>query len=556
MRADIFPDLDLPVIYVAQPYGGMSPAQMEGYITYYYEYHFLYINGIESVESKSIQNTGAAEAHVSSRHRHGGGAGADDRVREPRPRVHAAGHGRAVRHAVRRRHRAGRVSGVLAARRRSLGEIQDLALNRVRPQFATLPGSDLAAAVRRQPAHDRDSRRSRPAARLRHGARRGDSRRHDRQRDHAVGQRQHRRRDADLADQLGRRPKSTTCSSCRSAPAPARRCSSATSASVSDSTDIPTAYALVNGRRAVYIPVTKRPDASTLTVVSEVKANLGAVPGAGARRHRGVATSSTNRRTCRQRCSAVVREALLGALLTGLMVLLFLRDWRSAAIVVVTIPFALLAAVVALWGAGQTINIMTLGGLALAVGILVDEATVAIENIHTHLARGAPLARGGARCERRGRRAATAGDAVGRRGVRAVVLHDRRLAVAVRAAVARGRLRDDRVVPAVELARAGACRSWLLRRGIGRRGAARDDDWVDRLRDRLAALLERLAPARVAGRRSPISWSTVGVVAAVGADTRSRDFPPSGVKAFQLRFRAPAGTKFEATERLAPTCST
>ena len=81
-------------------------------------------------------------------------------------------------------------------------------------------------------------------------------------------------------------------------------------------------------------------------------------------------------------------KALLGALLTGLMVLLFLRDWRSALIVVITIPFALLAAVVALWGAGQTINIMTLGGLALAVGILVDEATVAIENIHTHLARG------------------------------------------------------------------------------------------------------------------------------------------------------------------------
>src|SRR3954468_24769689 len=58
MRTDIFPDLDLPVIYVAQPYGGMSPAQMEGYIVYYYEYHFLYINGIESVESKSIQNNG------------------------------------------------------------------------------------------------------------------------------------------------------------------------------------------------------------------------------------------------------------------------------------------------------------------------------------------------------------------------------------------------------------------------------------------------------------------------------------------------------------------
>jgi len=74
-------------------------------------------------------------------------------------------------------------------------------------------------------------------------------------------------------------------------------------------------------------------------------------------------------------------------------VLLFLRHLRSALIVVLTIPLALLAAVVALWGAGQTINIMTLGGLTLAIGILVDESTVAIENIHTHLAQGKKRAR-------------------------------------------------------------------------------------------------------------------------------------------------------------------
>src|SRR5258705_12512522 len=58
MPRDIFPNLNLPVIYVAQPYGGMDPSQMEGYLVYYYEYHFLYINGIEHVESKSIQNVG------------------------------------------------------------------------------------------------------------------------------------------------------------------------------------------------------------------------------------------------------------------------------------------------------------------------------------------------------------------------------------------------------------------------------------------------------------------------------------------------------------------
>ena len=62
MSVDIFPNLNFPVIYVAQPYGGMSPAQMEGYLVFYYEYHFLYINGIQSVEDKSIQGNGLLKA--------------------------------------------------------------------------------------------------------------------------------------------------------------------------------------------------------------------------------------------------------------------------------------------------------------------------------------------------------------------------------------------------------------------------------------------------------------------------------------------------------------
>src|SRR5207245_2461022 len=86
-------------------------------------------------------------------------------------------------------------------------------------------------------------------------------------------------------------------------------------------------------------------------------------------------------------------EALLGALLTGVMVFLFLRDWRSVIVVVLNIPFALLGAIVALALSGQTINIMTLGGLALAVGILVDEATVEVENIHTQFEHTPNLAR-------------------------------------------------------------------------------------------------------------------------------------------------------------------
>jgi multidrug efflux pump subunit AcrB len=86
-------------------------------------------------------------------------------------------------------------------------------------------------------------------------------------------------------------------------------------------------------------------------------------------------------------------EGALGAVLTGLMVLLFLREWRSSLVVVLNISLAILASVTALWVSGQTINIMTLGGLALAVGILVDEATVTIENIQRRLADGRSLAR-------------------------------------------------------------------------------------------------------------------------------------------------------------------
>jgi multidrug efflux pump subunit AcrB len=161
---------------------------------------------------------------------------------------------------------------------------------------------------------------------------------------------------------------------------------------IEDGTDIITAYAHVNGKRTVYIPVTKRADASTLAVIDAVRAAIPSfkkvVPdGVDVRLEFDQSPFVTNS------VRGLVFEGLLGALLTGLMVLIFLRDWRSALIVVMNIPFALLAAVVLLWVSGQSINIMTLGGLALAVGVLVDEATVEIENIHTQMLPGVSRAR-------------------------------------------------------------------------------------------------------------------------------------------------------------------
>jgi multidrug efflux pump subunit AcrB len=159
-----------------------------------------------------------------------------------------------------------------------------------------------------------------------------------------------------------------------------------------DATDVPTGYGLVNGKRSVYILVTKRADASTLSVVNEVKANLPrmqAAAGEGIKVRFEFDQSPSVSRAVR----GVGLEALIGAVLTGLMVLLFLRDWRSVIVVVLNIPFALLGAILALWLCQQTINLMTLGGLALAVGILVDEATVEVENIHTQFEHTPNIAR-------------------------------------------------------------------------------------------------------------------------------------------------------------------
>ena len=83
MPRDIFPTLGIPTIYVAQPYGGMDPAQMESFLTYFYEYHFLYITGIEHVESKSIQGAAILEAAIPPGHRHGASHVGNGLLREP-----------------------------------------------------------------------------------------------------------------------------------------------------------------------------------------------------------------------------------------------------------------------------------------------------------------------------------------------------------------------------------------------------------------------------------------------------------------------------------------
>ena len=169
MAVDIFPSLDLPVIYVAQPYGGMDPAQMEGLLTNYYEYHFLYITGIHHVESKNVQGTALMKLFF-----HPG----TNMAQAMAETINYVNRSRAfmppgtVSPFVMRFDTGSVPVGylVLSSATKTIAEIQDQALFKVRPMFAGSARRFRPAPVRRQPADDRHPRRSRPVAGLRHFA--------------------------------------------------------------------------------------------------------------------------------------------------------------------------------------------------------------------------------------------------------------------------------------------------------------------------------------------------------------------------------------------------
>lgn len=143
----------------------------------------------------------------------------------------------------------------------------------------------------------------------------------------------------------------------------------------------------VDGTRAVLMSIQKTGSSSTLDIISQIKALVPRIK-EGLPSSLNLVAIGDQSVFVKSAVTGVVREGIIAAALTALMILLFLGSWRSTLIIVISIPLSVLASIIVLSALGQTINIMTLGGLALAVGILVDDATVAIENINWHLEQG------------------------------------------------------------------------------------------------------------------------------------------------------------------------
>ena len=543
-RIDILPNLDLPVIYVAQPYGGMSPQQMEGYISYYYEYHFLYINGIESVEAKSIQGNSLLRLSFYP------GTNMSEALAQTISyvnRAHAFMPPGTVSPFVIRFDAGTLPVGylVFSSASRTLSEIQDLALNRVRPVFATLPGVSspppfggnqrtIVINVDPKKLHAYGLSPDSVAQAL------------------SSGNSIQPAGNADIGTTNTLVATDSTVTQITDLLNIPLHMGSGASVylrdvgTVKDTSDILAGYALLNGKRTIYIPVTKRPDASTITVVNEVRQSIGRFQSLIPQDIK-ITYEFDQSQYVRAALLSVLREGLIGAGLTGLMILLFLGDWRSSLIVVITIPFALLIAVVLLRLTGQTINIMTLGGLALAVGVLVDEGTVLMENIHVHLALGEEKAHAVLAASRE----VAIPRLLAMLCVMAVFLPSFfmtgpalslfvPLSLAVGFSMGASYLLSSSLVPVLS--------NWVLKQAKNEPEHHKEERF-DRFRKRFHGVLERIMefPALLLGAYAVVA---VVIILLLGPRLAQEIFPSSASKQFRLRVDAPDGTRVAVTEDL------
>lgn len=382
IKVDIFPEVELPAMYVAMPYGGLSPAYMDGFMANEFQKVLLFVSGVQNIDFKSVQGltmmkltfypgTDMAQAagEVSTQVSRAMGFLPTGAV--PPMVVRFDGNSLPVGQLI------------FESDQCSTSELQTLAVTKIRPMFVEIPGITAPAPfggnirtilVNINPQAMQAHSLSPEEITL------------------AISKNSHPSPAGSI--RLGDENLMAPVNSIAKNPAefmntPIKNVDGHTIyvrdvANVVDGADQTVGYALINGKRSVYLPIIKKSDASTLTAVENLKNALpklkDQLPDDVQIRYefdqsKYISRSLTN----------LIHEGVLGALFTGLMILLFLGDTRGALIVVMTIPIAILSAVSMLHLLGYSINIMTLSGLALSIGILVDEATVTIENIHQHM---------------------------------------------------------------------------------------------------------------------------------------------------------------------------
>ena len=389
IKVDILPEMNLPVIYLAHSFAGYTPNQMESYFAKNYVNVMILANGVKDIETKNIQgltlmkvtyyegtNMAQAAAEISA---------LSNRIQSRFPP------GSQPPFIIRFDASSLPIGQlVLSSKTRSNNELQDLANVYVRASFTAIPGllspppfggSPRTIEINVDPdllrSHQltadqiveaiRTNNQTAPSGNLRIG---------------------------DINYII---PTNNTIKEVKDFEkiplfkGGVQNLYLGDVAQVKDGADITAGYALVNGKRSVYISIAKAGDASTWDVVQKLKSQL---PKIQSTLPDDVTLSYEFDQSVHviNSLKSLIIEGIIGAVLTGLMVLLFLGDRRAALIVILTIPIAIISGVLFLKLFGQTINLMSLSGLALAIGILVDESTVTIENIHQHLDMGKPKA--------------------------------------------------------------------------------------------------------------------------------------------------------------------
>ena len=383
MPTDIFPNIDIPVISVIFGYAGMSPEDMEGRIIGQFErLAITTVNDVERMESQSLYGIGIVKVFLHQGAKVEAATAELTAAAQTALRLLPPG----AQPPLIMRYNASNVPVLqlsLASDTASEQQLFDTAVNVIRPQLITIPGVQIPwpyGGKQRQVMVDLDPARLYawgispsevsvavnaqnpilPAGTIKMGTQEYQVKLNS---------------SPELASAINHMPVKTV---------------NGTTVYVKDVAHVRDGFAVqtnvvnTNGKRGVLMPILKSGSASTLDVVSRIR---GALPQILQTLPPGIRVTPLFDQSVFVRAAVrgVVQEALLAAGLTGLMILLFLGSWRSTLIVIISIPLSILVSIIVLAALGQTLNTMTLGGMALAVGILVDDATVEIENIHRNL---------------------------------------------------------------------------------------------------------------------------------------------------------------------------